>query len=241
MAGWLARKVGLAVEAHGDVGTDHTGREIPTSRVEHAGVAIDGWGEIADGPMLVTEIPEPVAKLGIGMFLSPQSLGQGAAVVLDLAGRQMYLASYAEAERQIVARGRAISPAGGIACVDTASPIRGLAYVIPAEVERRPVNLLVDTGAERTDLLVGTPAAAALASRSVANKDPLYAASGRIRTRMVHGARVKVGEWSRPVDIDLIPGTTDAFCPREGVLSMDVLASCVLVLGPGRMLGRCSP
>jgi hypothetical protein len=40
-------------------------------------------------------------------------------------------------------------------------------------------------------------------------------------------------------DIDLSPGAADPFCPRDGVVSMDVLRSCVLVLGKTSMAGRC--
>ncbi len=241
IAGWLARKVGLALERLGDVGTDHVGHSIPTYRVEQPAVAIEGWGPLPEGPMLVTDVPDAIARLGIGAFISPQGLGEGAAVVLDFPGREMRLASYAETEGSLTAdgQGAALSPNGGVACVDTESPIQGMAYVIPATVEGQAATLLVDTGAQRTDLLVSSQAGRSLFPRSVANREQMFAASGRVRTRTLKGAHVTVGAWAVRADVDLMPGASDPFCPRDGVVSMDVLSSCVLVLGPGRMMGQC--
>jgi hypothetical protein len=240
LAGWLARRLGYKAAARGDVGTDHAGHEISTTRVEHASVTIDGWGTLADGPILVAEIPSPIEKLGIGVFLSPQSLAEGASVVLDLPGREMHLASYSSAEKELRARGRAITPEGGLACVDDEGSIRGLAYVIPAEVARERVMLLVDSGAERTDVFAESKVGRTLLPRSAPNKEQMYAASGRIQTRTVRKVPVSLGGWSGQADVDIIPGTSDPYCPRDGVVSMDVLSSCVLVLGPGRMTGFCA-
>ncbi len=243
IAGWLARKVGLPIQRLGDVGTDHVGHTIPTYRVDHPQVAIDGWGSLADGPMLVTDVPEPIEHLGIGAFVSPQSLANGAAVVLDFPGKEMRLAAYdvAESELANLAQGDLLSPDGGVACEDTESPIKGLAYVIPANIEGQHVTLLIDTGAQRTDLLGSSRAGRMLAPRSVPNREQMFAASGRVRTRTLKGAQVTVGGRSIRTDIDLMPGAPDPFCPRDGVVSMDVLSSCVLVLGPGRMFGKCGP
>jgi predicted aspartyl protease len=243
IAGWLARKVGLPLQRLGDVGTDHVGRTIPTFRVDHAGVVIDGWGPLADGPVLVTDVPEPIERLGIGAFVSPQSLAGGAAVILDFPAKEMRLAAYDETQAELVRLGQGdlLSPNGGVACEDTESPIKGLAYVVPATIEGQSVTLLIDTGAQRTDLLGSSRAGRMLTPHSVPNKEQMFAASGRVRTRTLKGAQVTVGGRSIHTDIDLMPGAPDPFCPRDGVVSMDVLSACVLVLGPGRMFGRCGP
>jgi hypothetical protein len=55
----------------------------------------------------------------------------------------------------------------------------------------------------------------------------------------VHGAHVKVGAWSVTTDIDLVPGTADKPCPRDGAVSMDALSGCTLLLGKKGMVGRC--
>ncbi len=241
VAGWLARQVGLPLKKLGDLGSDHAGRTIATFRVDHPRMTIDEWGAVPDGPMLATEVPPFIEELGIGGFVSPQRLVEGGAgaVVLDFVGGEMRAARYEDALQKLGRHGSAIAPKGGRVCEDDASPIQGLAFVIPASVEGRAVDLLVDTGAQRSDLLVSSGAGKALARRSVANKETLYAASGRMTSRTVKRATVNVGGYAVRTDVDLIPGTADPYCPRDGVVSMDVLRSCVLVLGRTSMTGRC--
>jgi predicted aspartyl protease len=241
VAGWLARQVGLPLKKLGDLGSDHAGRTIATFRVDHPQVTIDEWGSVPDGPMLATEVPPLIEELGIGGFISPQRLveGDGGAVVLDFVGGEMRASRYDEAIHKLGHHGSSIAPNGGRVCEDDASPIQGLAFVIPASVEGRPVDLLVDTGAQRSDLLVSSSTGKALSPRSVANKEQLYAASGRMTSRTVKGATVSVGDFAVRTDLDLIPGSADPYCPRDGVVSMDVLRACVLVLGKTSMSGRC--
>ena len=51
---------------------------------------IEGWGELPDEPMLVTDVPDAVTRLGIGAFLSPQQLASDDfAVVLDFQKSEM--------------------------------------------------------------------------------------------------------------------------------------------------------
>jgi predicted aspartyl protease len=241
IARWLAKKAKLSLKALGDIGTDHTGRAVTTYSVEHPNVAIDGWGQLDDGPMLVTDVPEPIERLGIGAFVSPQWLGaEGEAVVMDLAAKTVSTAPYADAIAAIEGRGKELVPTGGRICEDTGSAIKGLAFVIPATIDGNKVELLLDTGAHRTDVLTTAKVAQRLAPRSVPSQEQMYAASGLVRTRLVRGANVKVGEHAITADIDLIPGVADPVCPRDGVVSMDVLKSCVLVLGRKQMMGRCA-
>jgi predicted aspartyl protease len=241
VAGWLARQVGLSLKKLGDLGADHAGRTIATYRVDHPQMTIDEWGAVADGPMLATEVPPLIEELGIGAFVSPQELasGDGGAVVLDFPDGEMHAAQYDDAVHKLGHRGGSISPNGGRVCEDDASPIQGLAFVLPASIEGRPVDLLVDTGAQRSDLLATSVAGKALAPKSIANKEQLYAASGRMTSRTVKAATVAVGDFAVHADIDLIPGAADPYCPRDGVVSMDVLRACVIVLGKTAMTGRC--
>ena len=241
-AGSRARS-GLPMRQRGDVGDRPRRRghhrDVPRRAPRHGDRRV---GAVADGPVLVTDVPEPIERLGIGAFVSPQGLADGSAVVLDMPGREMRLSSYEDAQAELAKldRGDLLSPNGGIACEDTESPIKGLAYVVPATIEGQRVTLLVDTGAQRTDLLGSSRAGRALSSRSSANREQMFAASGQVKTRTLKGAQVTVGARSIRTDIDLMPGSPDPFCPRDGVVSMDILSSCVLVLGPGRMFGKCA-
>jgi hypothetical protein len=241
VAGWLARQVGLPLKKLGDLGSDHAGRTIATFRVDHPQMAIDDWGPLADAPMLATEVPPLIEELGIGAFVSPQRLVEqdDGSIVLDFVEGEMHLAPYEHAMHRLGKRGSSLAPNGGRVCEDDATPIRGLAFVIPAAIEGHKVDLLLDTGAQRSDLLATSPAGKALEKRSASNREQLYAASGRMTSRTVKAATITVGDFEVKSDVDLIPGASDPFCPRDGVVSMDVLRACILVLGKHGMAGRC--
>jgi hypothetical protein len=240
IAQWLAKKAKLALRPLGEVGTDHTGRAVMTYSADEPRVTVDGWGALAEGPMLVTEVPAAIEELGIGAFISPQWLGEDdEGVVVDFVHGTVSAAPFDDAVRGLAGRGRDLAPAGGKLCEDIGSPIRGLGFVIPASVEGNAVQLLLDTGAYRTDLLTSAGAGKRLASRSVANREQMYAASGLVHTRLVKAAHVAVGAFSIVSDVELVPGSADPACPRDGVVSMDVLKSCVVVLGRKQMTGRC--
>ena len=243
IASWVARKVGLSMHPLGDVGSDHTGRAVTAYTVEHPGVTIDDWGPLTDGPMLVTDVPEPIARIGIGAFVSPQWLANaGDAVVLDLPNRGMRTAPWEDAVKALEAvPGREVAPNGARLCEDTASAIKGLAFVLPASIDGHGVDLLLDTGAHRTDLLTTTRVGRILAGRAGPSKEQMYAASGLVKTSLVRAAAVKIGEFVLTTDIDLVPGVSDPVCPRDGVVSMDALASCTLLLGRKQLRGRCGP
>ncbi|CAN5925778.1 hypothetical protein BH11MYX4_BH11MYX4_54090 [soil metagenome] len=243
IAGWLARKLGLGMKKLGDVGTDHVGKSIATFRVEKPDLAIDDWGALVPTPVLATDVPEVIEKLGIGVFISPQRLvEEGDAVVLDLVKGELRPALWDEAHYELSASGvPLVLPDQGRACEENEGPIKGLAFVVPATVDTQRVDLLVDTGAQHSDVFTTSAAGLRLAAQSTVNKEPMYTASGKISARKLKGARVTTGSFSVLTDVDLIAGTGDASCPRDGVLAMDVLRSCSLLLGRSKLYARCLP
>jgi predicted aspartyl protease len=241
IAGWLARKLGLPMKKLGDLGTDHVGKTIATFRIDKPDMAIDRWGALGAGPVLATEVPEVIEKLGIGAFVSPQRLvEEGDAVVLDLEKGEIRAAYWDEAHYELSAAGTPmVLGDAGRACEESDGPIKGLAYVVPATVDANRVELLVDTGAQHSDVFTSSRAGQALLAQSVPNKEPMYTASGKISARKVRGVRVVSGSVGVTTDVDLIGGGADGSCPRDGVLAMDVLRTCALLLGRSRVYGRC--
>ena len=241
IAGWLARKLNLGMKKLGDIGTDHVGKTIATFRIEKPELAIDDWGPLAMTPVLATDVPDVIEKLGIGAFISPQRLvDEGDAVVLDLAKGELRPAWWDEAHYELSATGVPLLLAEARACEETEGPIKGLAFVVPATVDSQRVELLLDTGAQHSDVFTTSIAGQKLVPQSVVNKEPMYTASGKISARKLKGARVTSGAFSVTADVDLIGGAADASCPRDGVLAMDVLRSCALLLGRSRVYGRCA-
>lgn len=241
IAGWFARRLRLPMKKLGDVGTDHVGKTIATYRIEKPAITLEGWGRLDVPTALAAEVPDAIERLGIGAFISPQRLTEeGDAVVLDLAAAELRSAWWDEAHYELSEVGEPLVLGhSGRVCEENEGPIRGLAFVLPARIENHPAELLVDTGAQHSDLLTSSAAGQRLAAQSVTSKEPMYTASGRISGRKLRGARVSVGSVATVTDVDLIPGSSDTSCPRDGVLAMDVLRKCALLLGRDRIYGRC--
>ena len=243
VAGWLARKLALPMKKLGDIGTDHVGRSIATYRIDNLEMAIDDWGPLSARTLLATEVPDVIEKLGIGAFISPQRLEEeGDAVVLDLVKGELRSAWWDEAQYELSANGTSlVQPGQARACEENDGPVKGLAFVVPATVDSHKVQLLVDTGAQHSDVFTTSSAGQKLAAQSTPNKEAMYTASGKISGRKLRGARITTGAFAITTDVDLIQGTADSSCPRDGVLAMDVLRSCTLLFGGSRMHGRCTP
>ncbi len=242
IAGWLARKLGLPMKKLGDVGTDHVGKPIATYRIDKAEIVVDDWGKLGTTTVLATEVPDVIERLGIGVFLSPQRLDEdGDAVMMDLAKGELRAAIWEEAKEELGDAGIAlVATADGHACEENDGPVKGLAFVLPATIDSEVTNLLVDTGAQHSDVFLTSPAGMKLAVRSSPNKEPMYTASGKVSARKLRGAKIVSGAFASTADIDLLAGAADDSCPRDGVLAMDVLRTCRLLLGHSQILGRCA-
>lgn len=239
IATWFAQKHSLPLATIAGSGTDHAGRSVRMFRTEGALVSIEGWGGLGPGARLVFDMPEVIERLGIGMFLSPQMLSEdGRAAVLDLAAGELRLEPAESAHAALATHGAKLPDAR--VCVETGA-ITGLSFVVPANVGGHAAQLLLDTGAEHTDVLEGSDAGKALASRSEEKKEKLFGASGGIKSRIVSGAQVSIGEFSSSADVSLIPGKAEASCARDGVIGMDVLRGCTLVFEIERVHGACAP
>ncbi len=243
IAGWLARKLGLPMKKLGDIGTDHVGKSISTYRIDKLEMAIDEWGPLSATTVLATEVPDVIERLGIGAFISPQRLEEeGDAVVLDLAKGELRAAWWDEARYELSATGTSlVEPDQARACEESDGPVKGLAFVVPATIDSQRVQLLVDTGAQHSDVFTTSAAGQKLASQSTPNKEAMYTASGKISARKLRGAKVTTGSFAVTTDVDLIQGVADGSCPRDGVLAMDVLRSCSLLFGRSQIHGRCAP
>lgn len=238
LSGFIARKAGLTTRAFGDVGVDHSGHPIDTRRAPHPQVHIDDWGDLPDEPMLVTDVPEAVTRLGIGGFISPQHLADDdVSIVLDFQKSEMREMRHGDT---LDAPGNAFALDPPRVCRDTDSPLQGLAFVVRAQIDGKPADMLVDTGAHHSDLLSVSATAKALLPRSQPSGEPVYAASGKVTPRTVKGAHIQVGALEVVRDLDSIPGEKDDFCPRDGALAMDVLKQCVLQLDRRSVSGVCS-
>lgn len=240
---WLAKKAKLPLENRGDSSTDHAGKPVTSMRTSRPALRIDGWGPLPDQETLVIDVPEALEKLGIGGFVSPQRL-DSETVVLDLLRGEIRESESLDHEKGVLAEWASFSRPEPrslpepIACKDDSTPIGALSFVVPATVDDQKVMLLVDTGAQRTDIFGTSTAGKSLLPRAEPG-EALLLASGKIETKLLRNTELSVGDVHLRLDMGLLPGTADTVCPRDGVLAMDVLRRCVLVLSKGTLHGRC--
>jgi hypothetical protein len=238
IAAWFAQRHALPTARVDGRATDHAGKRVAMSRTEGAVATIAGWGSLGIGPFLVYDLPPIIERLEIGMFVAPQTLGGSDrdAIVLDLKRGELRLEPKSRAFAAVEGRGRPLPPAHSCAAT---GPLGGPTFVLPASVGGFPARMLVDTGAQTSDLFESSDPGKMLARRSVTNDEKIYGAGGRIRSRTLRQAMVSVGEHVKSVKLDLIPGRADEHCPRDGVLAMDILRECVLVIADARLVARC--
>jgi hypothetical protein len=237
---WLATDLALPI-GRTHTGKDHLGREIRISVIDHATIAASAWGMLVDEPLLVAAVPEPFRQLNLGGFLSPQFLAKddGERVLLDLARGELEVVTREEARKRLETRGGRFPAFGARVCRATDTvPYR--TFAVPAYVENEAVMLLIDTGAERTNVRLGSPIGKKLVERANGDLTKVYGAGGVFSALTIPDARVQVGEIGASADLELVPGAENADCPVDGVLGMDILRSCVLSLGNGPPEGRCA-
>ena len=237
---WIATDLALPFSSS-NTGRDHVGRDIRISVIDRATIATSDWRMLVDEPLLVADVPEPFRQLNLGGFLAPQFLakGDGERVLLDLAHAEMQVVSRDDAALHLASRGGRFPIFGSRVCRASDSvPYR--TFAVPAYIEDEPVTLLIDTGAERTNLRVGSRAGQKLSLRSNGDLTRVYGAGGAFNALTVPNARVQIGEIGTTADVEMVPGAPNADCPVDGVLGMDILRSCILSLGNGPPEGRCA-
>lgn len=235
-AAWFARTIAAKLEPVKGGATDHGGRALTLHRLADAGLRVDGWGAVAANPLLVIETGDALRTFGIGGVLAPQELApEGRVVVLDLKRGAMLDASPAEATR--LAEEAFTAAFGAIQLCK--HPGEGTRLLVDASIEGLTARLQIDTGATHSSVLARAPAGQRLAARAK-GKSTAHAASGARTVPMLSGARLRVGAVETRVDLDVIPSITRSECRPEGYLGMDVLRSCVLVMGRDSATARCA-
>ncbi len=187
IATWVAEQVGQTA-ASGDVGLDHAGKRLTLGKLVGATIAVSGWGAIDATNAVVTKVPAPLQKRGIGGVLSPQALASDeAAVVLDFRRGHMTAAPLADALRALESEpGAAITGE-----VRSCGPGGGALLFVRASVAGVEVDAQIDTGATETTVRATSETGSRLLSRAKAETTAI-AASG-VFTVPVGGGRAGEG------------------------------------------------
>ncbi|MEO8800804.1 MAG: retropepsin-like aspartic protease [Polyangiaceae bacterium] len=230
VADWLAHKI-FETE-NGASASDHAGRTIAITKMDQARIKIDGIGALPDDTAMLLHDASGSEESGIGVTMSPQSLGKVGLVLIDFPHRRLSVVrSHAEVDKAMP-KGPALAPA---------TYCRGI-YIMNAKIGDAPARLMLDTGAYATDLHPRSQPAKALTFHSSDGQGASMGAAGAIAYHRLPALLVTSGAVKTTVDVMLLDEVNeDPYCPFDGVLGMDVLQNCALVVEDRTITGRCAP
>lgn len=183
----------------------------------------------------VVDFPQIFADQHIAGLLSPQMLAPaGQAAVLNLRAPSLTFAPIGTAVASL-----GVPAAGAIAgthICPTQGNTPGRLYAVPVTVAGIDADMTVDTGATETTV-ASTRIARALAARA-SNNGRVQGIGGDTQTaQTVDGVTVVRAGTARKITLTL-GGTTDG-CGPDGLLGMDALRGCTLVLGDKTFAWTC--
>jgi hypothetical protein len=224
LAAWFVEKAGLVPDASltDRVGArDASGERVWLRFLDDVSLTLEGTRALRLGVAAVADFPEEFQSARIAGLLSPQSiLREGEALILDLRSPSLRIHA-AEAAGAEGARGDRLD-----ACRSRAAEISGLLFATTAAFEGRPARLLVDTGASQTRLAGDASAAIGLPRDGA--RDQLGIGDVREPMAVARAVPVTLGGLEQALDVAIGGGSPG--CGGDGLLGIDVLRRCRLVL-----------
>jgi hypothetical protein len=223
-------------------GEDPDATTLPLRRTDQPRLAIDGLGPIAERPTAVVTLPPVLARLGIGGILSPQALAEpGRDVVVDLVNLELRLAdASAPSHASRTAQPQQELPPMNV-CRFRESGFDAKVVVAAATIDGVEMAAEIDTGASGTLVVADSEAGRKLAARSDVVRGQAKDATGAFEVMRAGDVPVTIGAVPLRGAITVMPGKKDVHCGHEGRIGIDLLRSCILVIGESSARGLCIP
>ena len=125
-------------------------------------------------------------------------------------------------------------------CAVAGSLLPNVKFVVPATLDGHAAVLELDTGAETSSVRVSSSAGEALDARAEPTREAAGVGSST-SARVARGTAIAVGDVTMNTDVKLVTGDEELACPSDGLLGMDVLKRCTLVLTRLQAVVRCDP
>ncbi len=232
LAAWFAKAAGLALR---DSSTTLQGS---TGEKSHTQTATNVEGVFEDGTPLkideaaVVDLPPIFQEKQLAGLLSPQMLARpGEAAVLDLREPALNFDSTDEALAQLPPEAGQVP--GGHVCVNPKSQFRNRLYGVQSLIEGVTGVLLLDTGATRTLVAPQSTFALKLSDRSVVVGRIEGVGGAATNGRRVMDVNLNLAGMNMKLDLSI--GGAPGDCGTDGLLGMDVLKKCVIVLGDSKL------
>ena len=235
LARWLVTSIHLGTHETKTTLLGSTGATSKAGAVDPVQLDTRDGGALGVRDAVVADFPQVFADQHIGGLLSPQLLAPaGQAAILNLRTPSL---SFAPFDGAVAALGLGPSAAmAGTHLCPSEGPPPGHSYGTSVTIAGIPADMTTDTGATST-LVASTRIARALASRSEQNGEVQGVGGGAQAAKTVSGVTIVRGGAAKKVDVIL--GGTSAGCGADGLLGMDVLRGCTLVLGDKTMAWSC--
>lgn len=238
LASWFVEAAGLEAGEvlEGKVhGIDATGRALALRGIRDLRATLDDAGVLTLGLATVSDFPAEFEHSNIGGALSPQLLAEsGKSAAFDLRVPELRFEPFRDAVRRLGAR---VVPRDRVQfCGAIDGPMPNLVFAIQVEARRRVGILLLDSGATATKVLAQSALVRDLrlarggTTLGIGGEGQTFSVARRLRIEFA-GHRATVD--ARVVEL---PGRP---CNSDGLLGLDALRRCALVVGRQELAIRC--
>jgi Aspartyl protease len=237
LASWLVSAAHLEPRQTTATAIGSTGVEKPIRVVSNQIIQLDGGRDLTLREAIVVEFPPVFAKQRIGGLLSPQLLApEHLASVLDLRLPTLRFEPFEIAVARL-GRSRPLISSGSRVCRNAESPFENRQYAASVTTDGIAGTLLVDTGATSTLAAPGSRIAAALTDRA-SESGRAQGVGGDVQTRR-KAPNVRFERGGAASTIAVIIGGSTPSCGPDGLIGMDALRQCILVLGESAFAWSC--
>lgn len=240
LADWYAEDAKIPSSATTGSRATGSGGQTSAARVAHR-----LQGQWSDGQSfdlmeaMVVAFPPLFQSLHLGGLISPQLLAPaGTAAVLDLKTPALRFVPFARALSEL--KRSKVSPPPPLltqACQNARSKVVNRQYLVPVSAAGAMDLMLVDTGATKTIFSDESTIAHAIESGSKPGPRSEGVGGAVNGRRMVNGVQLQRG--NAVVALNPSIGEVSVPCDAKGILGMDALRSCLLILGDREMAFSC--
>ncbi len=226
-ASWLVSASRLKTFDTNSTVTGSTGVESKITVVRDLTLQLDRSGdEIPLREAIVVDFPKIFAEQRIGGLISPQLLAPaGKAAVVDLSVPRLSFGSAPVASEHTRV------------CTNRDSQFINRLYAAEVSVENTKALVLVDTGATSTVITASSAAATALSDRTLGSRQ-VQGVGGEV-TSTVKTKPLQIHFADTNKTLTLSVGGSAQSCAPDGVLAMDALRGCRLILGESAFNWSC--
>ncbi len=230
LASWFSAAARLEADTSLDEtvrGADSTGRTVAFKGARGVTAQLDSNESLRLPFAAIADFPEDFERSKVGGILSPQLLASaGLSAALDLRVPELRFEPFDEAVGRLAA---ARIPRSRVQiCGSLKDAVPNLVFAIPATSANGDGVLLLDSGATSTKLVARSPLIAGMKLEAGGETTGL---SGERQTfSIARGLTLGFAEYQVAVDSQ-VAGMGDASCGADGLLGLDALRECAIVLG----------